>query len=432
MIRVYLILACVLLTASSLAAAPKAIWVGVWVGHARTSGEETSIELRIAESGEHLVGTLSLKDVGVTGWPVSSIEASADTLHIELPSDSGIQKMVLVPMNGDLQGVWQEPDRDEAAIVYVRKSTSSNRVLEKRILVNGPAGKIGASIIVPNKRGLFPAIVFLHGSGPQSRDANRFAAFRFAELGIASIFYDKRGVGESEGILEGTTFEALAADAIAAAEYMLSQTNVSTVGFSGHSQGGWVSTLAGSIWPQTGFVITSAGPAVPPAREAHWTVIRAMRNKGESEQSVEQARKVIEIWHDGIRTGDWTAFDRFYVQAEKQAWFKNSGLSDFAEKPSEARRSSYRAYMDYDPIPAIESLKAPYLAMLSPDDESIDAVETKNILEKLLRTNISLRMYPGYDHSMRKLGKKGIVLRWPEHPEDYFVDQSRFVSDSIR
>lgn len=410
------------------ATAAESVWLGDWVGVAKTAKENTSLKLTIMGSIGHLKASMSLNDVGVSGWPVASITASANQLQLTLPSDSGMQKMDFVLRNGTLVGKWIEPNQVEAASVVLKKVLNHGQNTEKRILIDGPAGKLGASIILPNKNGPWPAVVFLHGSGPQPRDSNRFAAQRFAELGIASIIYDKRGTGESEGTLDGVSFDDLAADAIAVAEAMMAQVSVTKIGFSGHSQGGWVSSLAGSKWSKTGFIITSAGPAVPPAREGHWTVVRAMRKNGASEAAIAQARIVMEHWHNGVRTGDWREFDQAWPQAKKQTWFKGSELESFAEKPDQAFTFSYKAFMDYDPIPAIKSLKAPYLAILSGEDESIDAMETREILEQLKKPNISIRWYDGYDHSMRKTGKKGERLRFPGHPPKYFEDQAKFIS----
>ena len=416
---------------NSFAATSASIWLGDWFGTATTANEQTSVGLHIQGSKDRLVASISLNDVGVAGWPVSLIEASRDQLHIELASDSGIQKMDLSFINGALTGKWVEAGKKEQATLYLEKQPVGDHFIEERVFIDGPAGKLGASIIRPTQKGPFPAIVFVHGSGPQPRDTSRFAALRFAELGVASIIYDKRGVAGSEGQFQGLTFEELAADAIAIADYMLSQENISSVGFSGHSQGGWISTLAGSVWKKTGFVITSAGPAVSPAREAHWTVVRAMRNSGANKLAIDEARIVIDNWHHGIRTGNWAAFDKSYAQAQKQTWFTASNLADFSEKPSKQFTLSYNAFADYDPMPALRLLEIPYLAILSPEDESIDSMETKAILEKLEKNNITLKLYAGYDHSMRKLGKKGNRLRWPEHPQDYFVAQSQFISASI-
>jgi uncharacterized protein len=403
-------------------------WTGDWKGVARTANEETTLILKITESNGQLDASMSLNDVGVSDWPASLITPSSDKLHIEFPSDSGIQKMDLISRDGTLFGKWLEPNRDEVASMLLQKIDNPDQNTEERVLIDGPAGKIGASIFTPREKKQCQAIVFLHGSGPQSRDANRFAARRFAELGIASIIYDKRGVGESEGTLTGVSFEDLAADAIAVAEYMSSQDPTSKIGFSGHSQGGWVSTLAASKWAKTAFVITSSGPAVAPSREAHWTVVRALRKNNSSELAIQEARSVIDDWHTGVRTGNWSGFEKSYALAEKQPWFNNSELTDFAEKPDADDTRSYKAFVDYDPMPAIKSLKMPYLAILTPEDESIDAVETNEILDQLQQSNITIKLYPGYDHSMRKLGEDGERLRWPEHPENYFEDQYRFLS----
>ena len=84
--------------------------------------------------------------------------------------------------------------------------------------------------------------------------------------------------------------------------------------------------------------------------------------------------------------------------------------------------------MDYDPLPVLESLDVPLLSMLSPDDESIDAVETEAILRELKDAgrDIEIRLYPGYSHAMRRLG-----ARWPSMPEAYYRDQAAFIQRSV-
>ncbi|MFT7288292.1 MAG: alpha/beta superfamily hydrolase [Halieaceae bacterium] len=166
-----------------------------------------------------------------------------------------------------MTGSWQAPDYDEIATVSLQRIPVMPAVAEVRTAIDGPAGRLGASLIVSEGGSPFPGVVFLHGSGPQTRDANRWATFALAELGVASVIYDKRGVGESEGNFVGASLEDLARDGIAAAEFLRAQPGVSIVGFAGHSQGGWIGPLAGSLWSPTAFVISSSGPAVAPSRE---------------------------------------------------------------------------------------------------------------------------------------------------------------------
>ncbi len=403
--------------------------IGQWSGVAQAGSEETQLALTIRRVNDGLSASMTLPDIGVSGWPAQSVEQTENTLKVAFPSDSGPQQMVLSVDGQSMTGTWRESRFETAAIVELTRVEVGSPASEQRILIEGPAGKLGASLIMPTCTDGCPGVVFLHGSGPQPRDSNRFAAHALAEHGIASIIFDKRGVGESEADLEGVTFDALAADAIAVADVLRHQPGISSVGFFGHSQGGWVAPLAGSKWAHTAFVITSAGPAVPPSREAEWDVVRRLRAADLSNEIEEEAREIVQLWHRGIRSGDWSPFDRALSAAKAESWFDTAGFNTFMTRPSEAFIRSYRVFMDYDPIPALSSVTSPMLAILTPDDESIDAVETESILRELRNDghDIKLEIYPGYDHSMRRLGPEKNPIRWPEHPDNYFSSQARFI-----
>src|SRR5512146_1729577 len=57
------------------------------------------------------------------------------------------------------------------------------------------------TIAWPDASPVRAAVVFIHGSGKQSRNLD--LARRFADQGIAALVYDKRGAGESGGEYEG-------------------------------------------------------------------------------------------------------------------------------------------------------------------------------------------------------------------------------------
>jgi dipeptidyl aminopeptidase/acylaminoacyl peptidase len=116
----------------------------------------------------------------------------------------------------------------------------------------------------------------------------------------------------------------------------------------------------------------------------------------------------------------------------ERALVRGFRLAEFASRPDESFSRSYRAFMDYDPIPALRRLRAPLLALLSPDDESIDAVETAAILKALVKagTDVTIKLYPGYDHTMRRLGAGGVAPRRLELPLDHFDVQIAFIQAS--
>src|SRR5688572_33292096 len=57
--------------------------------------------------------------------------------------------------------------------------------------------RLSGSLVLPQDGKIHAAVVFIHGSGKQSR--NLHWGQRFARAGIAALVYDKRGAGRSGG-----------------------------------------------------------------------------------------------------------------------------------------------------------------------------------------------------------------------------------------
>jgi fermentation-respiration switch protein FrsA (DUF1100 family) len=121
----------------------------------------------------------------------------------------------------------------------------------KEAVTIGANPRLSGTLYTPNgapkKR---PAIVLIHGSGPQDR--NGYASYiallaqHLARNGMVVLTYDKRGTGQSEGDLASAGFGALAADARAGISYLQTRAEVdpARVGLGGSSQAGWVAATA--------------------------------------------------------------------------------------------------------------------------------------------------------------------------------------------
>jgi pimeloyl-ACP methyl ester carboxylesterase len=118
--------------------------------------------------------------------------------------------------------------------------------------------------------GPFAAAILLSGSGALDRDETMFGHKPFLIIadyltrrGFAVLRTDDRGVGKSTGSKARSTFEDLAQDAIAAAEFLRARKEIDPkrIGFIGHSQGGWIAPMAAGP-AKAAFVILLAGPGV--------------------------------------------------------------------------------------------------------------------------------------------------------------------------
>ncbi len=135
------------------------------------------------------------------------------------------------------------------------------------------ATRLAGSLVLPEDGTPHAAVVFIHGSGKQTR--NLEWARRFARTGIAALVYDKRGAGESGGEYEGQqsvsgpNISLLADDAAAAMHALASHPALKgkPLGFAGISQAGWIAPLAAQRNPAADFLVLWSAPVCKVSEE---------------------------------------------------------------------------------------------------------------------------------------------------------------------
>ncbi|EGK00625.1 MULTISPECIES: alpha/beta hydrolase family protein [Dysgonomonas] len=115
------------------------------------------------------------------------------------------------------------------------------------------------------------AVVLVHGSGQAPR-MREFASL-LAEKGISVLTYDKRGVGESEGVYAGpevgtnnvdsANLTLLAEDASTALNVLHQLDKNVPIGFVGISQAGWIIPIAANNNPIADFIVLFSGAVIP-------------------------------------------------------------------------------------------------------------------------------------------------------------------------
>lgn len=148
------------------------------------------------------------------------------------------------------------PDDEQAAEC---RSTASSVGAQ----VSNGIGTLRGTLTLPLGCGPYPILLVLPGSGPMDRDGNQFGAGLYtnayaqlgaalAKQGIASLRYDKAGVGASVGaapVLASSRVEAEAADAARWVDSLRADSRFERVIIAGHSEGALLGLLVAETRP---------------------------------------------------------------------------------------------------------------------------------------------------------------------------------------
>jgi dienelactone hydrolase len=161
------------------------------------------------------------------------------TRNIAIQMSVNASGQVSVPLLRQAEAAWQPP-------AYVKPDS-----FHERELSFGTQWKLPATLTVPNGKGPFPAVVLVHGIGPNDRDETIGGTKVFKDLaqglasrGIAALRYEKRTKVYASKMAgtSYTAYEEVVEDAALAAALVRQQPEVDTnrVYVAGHSIGGYL------------------------------------------------------------------------------------------------------------------------------------------------------------------------------------------------
>ncbi|MFD2922182.1 alpha/beta hydrolase family protein [Halobacillus naozhouensis] len=343
---------------------------GSWSGTINVPNQPLPI-MTTFEKGDGWNGAISNPVQGVKDYPFSEVKVNASAIffHMELAGQT-------ISFEGEKEGdtiAGTFTQQGQSFPFELKKGSSETDAEEEEkgqfLSVDTNEGKLYGELETPEEEGPHPVVVIIPGSGPTDRNGNsatlqgknnslKLLAESLAEQGIASVRYDKRGVGKNQGAAIPETelrFDQFAQDAQAWIDMLNEKGQFSKVGVMGHSQGSLVGMLAIAEADVDAFV--SIAGAGRPINEVLYDQLKASL----PEDLKKQSKQILEELKAGERVEQ--------VPKELQSVFRSS-VQPFLS-----------SWMQYNPAQEIQKLDIPVLIINGKRDLQVPISEAEELHE---------------------------------------------------
>ena len=387
---------------------------GHWDGAITQPAGDVKIAVDFTTQGEAVRGAFDLSAAAVFRWPLK-IRYASSKLSFTLPMGLTFEGEV----RGDtISGKVPSPTGGHTDSFYLKRQAAPP-VPYKQEDVSFQSGgfTLTGTLRLPLAKGRHAALFLMQGSGAADREAESFYADYFARHGIATLVYDKRGTGSSGGDYRDESFNDFAADALAGIHFLQRRAEIdpSRTGLYGRSHGGMVVPLAASLSKDVAFIINVSGAGVSPHQQMTYQMESEMRRDGFSEADIADAVAYLNQKWEVARTGGdgWERLQAATQNARGKKWLPR------AQPPTKLEDivPSWKLQMGYDPLPALERVKCPILAVFGELDMSTPVKQTianyRTAVAKSGNSEFTVKVFPNADHSLLVWPKPDDPAHWP-------------------
>lgn len=434
---------------------------GSWYGTLELPTGKVRLVFHITEKDGVLQSKMDSPDQGANGIPCESVTFKDAHLTITSPvinakyegkyADAEIkgtfnQGNVSLPLTLSKQEIKQErPQEPHPPYPYHTEDVTFE---------NKQAGiTLAGTLTLPQKSGVYPAVILISGSGAQNRNEEILGHKPFLVLadhltrqGVAVLRFDDRGFGLSTGNYETSTAADFATDVEAAVSYLKKRKEIKTqqIGLIGHSEGGMIAPMVATRSKDIAFMVLLAAPGVH-----HYDLwIRQLSDMVAIQGiSKEKQEPLIQCYRDIYRILKTTPGQAAQPELEK---YLKAHLTDFTagqplppgkEKPFIDQMVKtfilpwFRYFITYNPIPNLEKTKCPVLALNGEKDIQVNATQNllgiNQALTKAGNKSFKTIPLPGLNHLFQEC-KTGATEEYGILPQTFSPKALRMISEWIQ
>jgi pimeloyl-ACP methyl ester carboxylesterase len=387
---------------------------GTWSGSWGKSADTLAVTMRFEEKDGVWSGSFDSERLRVEGIPFTEVAFESPDVTIRMVGDATTMVFTGAVRGDSLTGALEE-DGQSGWFAFARAPDVGPSFREEEVRFRNGEIDLAGTLLLPDGAGPHPAVVFMHGSGPEGRWASTYLARRVVRGGTAALVWDKRGVGASTGSWEEAGFEGQAGDVAAAVALLRSRPEIDAerVGIHGHSQGGTIAPLA-AVRSNADFVIGSAASGLPMDEVEIFSVGNFVGIPSMTGEEARLARAYVEALVDVAYHGaPRDSLDAIAKRARGHEWFFEPPA------PDDHYWAFSRRIADYDPLAWWRQVDVPVLLVYGSGDERVPVEPSVAAITGALESwghSASVKIFDGADHTFR-LRRPGD--EWPRTAPGY-------------
>jgi uncharacterized protein len=285
-------------------------------------------------------------------------------------------------------------------------------VLEQETSFTSEGFRISGTLALPSPEGRFACVLMIPGSGRVDRNENLkrlpinvFGELsqHFAERGIASYRYDKRGVGQSGGDYWKKGFDDSLTDAIAALSSLQSHPRIRTdeIFALGHSEGAYVVMRLAADGAAKAAPGASIGQAAVGPGLAGAVLIAGGARSGEEELKWQAVQVVAGITGFNRWLIKLLRIDPIKMQQKHLQKIKNSTEDSYRiQLFNKVNAKWMREFLAYDPLPDLAKISVPVLAITGAKDIQVSPDNLPRMAE-IVTAPFEYHIVPDVTHLLR-------------------------------
>jgi len=272
-------------------------------------------------------------------------------------------------------------------------------MVEREVSFASASLHLAGTLAAPDGEGPFPGVLLIPGSGQVDRDENHKSlrlnvfpdiARHLAEHSIATLRYDKRGVGASEGDFWKTGFYDNVSDASSALHCLKGHEIIipQAVFVCGHSEGALIATRLAAEGAAVAGVVLLSGTARPGEEVMKWQagkVVKGMRGP------MKWLIKLLRLLRIDVIKTQQKQIDK--VKRSSKDWYRTQAIA-------KVNARWLREFMAYDPSEDLPRIRVPVLAITGSKDIQVDPQDLARMSE-IVQADFESHEVPDVTHILR-------------------------------